>query len=59
MPRKYVKRKPKLLKVIVANPKTEEEKDQMIENISKVFRELYSIREVKPGYNGRGKKKTP
>ena len=46
MPRKYVKRKPKLLKVIVANPKTEEEKDQMIANLNKVFKELYSVREV-------------
>ena len=54
MPRTYKKRKTKLLKVIVANPKTEEEKDQMIENLNKVFRELYSVREVEPGYNGRG-----
>ena len=46
MPRKYVKRPEKRLKVIVANPKTPEEYGKMIDNLNKVFRELHSIREV-------------
>lgn len=50
MPRKYIKRPKKRLKVIVANPKIPKEHAKMIDDLNKTFRELHSVREVKYGY---------
>ncbi|MDD2208232.1 MAG: hypothetical protein PHG03_01765 [Bacilli bacterium] len=50
MPRIYIKRPKKRLKVIVANPKTPKEYAKMIDDLNKTFRELHSVREVKYGY---------